>query len=147
VNTVHSVAFSGESQGTTMKEWRASPRGETPSLSSELNRMLSAAVVNTNFRRRLLSDPVAALAGGYNGESFEIKAEELAQIVLIRAGSLAEFASQLIDRLWYGRSANETDGLQGKFHAAGSGPVAVKKPVLVLSGPASMGGCVQSTTY
>ncbi len=74
-----------------------------PVLSSELNRMLSAAVVSVGFRRLLLSDAVAALATGYDGEHFNLRPDERLQVLAIRAGTLAEFSAQLLERLWYYR--------------------------------------------
>lgn len=111
MNTVHAF-ISGDDQNFARNEWLPAPQEETPTLSPEINRMLSAAVVSAPFRRLLLRDPVVALSYGYNGESFEIKADELAQIVLIKAESIAEFASQLIDRLWYGNGASPESSRQ-----------------------------------
>lgn len=74
-----------------------------PTLSPDLNRMLSAAVVSVGFRQQLLADPVAALAAGYNGEGFNILPDELSQLLAIRANTLAEFAAELLERLWHHR--------------------------------------------
>lgn len=83
-----------------------------PSLSPELNRLLSAAVVNARFRRMLLDDPATALAHGYNGEVFDIRPDEQAQVLAIRADTLAEFAAQLLERLWYVRLDARRRGTQ-----------------------------------
>jgi hypothetical protein len=64
--------------------------------STDLNRVLSAAVVNRRFCNLLLSDPQAALRNGYNGETFQLSDNERQIVMRIRAGSLQEFASQLI---------------------------------------------------
>jgi hypothetical protein len=61
----------------------------------ELSRLLTAAVVNRNFCRLLLTNPASALASGYNGEAFRLDAEEQHLILSIQAKSLAEFARQL----------------------------------------------------
>jgi hypothetical protein len=103
VNTVQQLLISDDDRNNARIEWQSDPLEITPTLSPELNRMLSAAVVSVSFRRLLLRDPIAAVTRGYNGESFEIPADELTQIKSIRAESLAQFASQLIDRLWFGR--------------------------------------------
>ena len=62
---------------------------------SEMSRILSAAVVSSQFRSRLLADPAAAVAGGYSGESFSLAAQEQKKLGAIHAGSLADFAAQL----------------------------------------------------
>jgi hypothetical protein len=67
--------------------------------SKDLNRMLSAAVVSRRFRTLLLSDPQAALHGGYQGESFQLSESERNAVLAIRAGDLREFAAQLLDEV------------------------------------------------
>ena len=61
----------------------------------DLSRLLTAAVVNKNFRTKLLADPRGALLAGYNGEPFSLKTEDQDLILSIRATSLPEFATQL----------------------------------------------------
>ena len=63
--------------------------------SSEYSRILSAAVINSHFRRMLLNDPVKAISNGYSGEQFNINNEEKVRLSVIRATSLADFATQL----------------------------------------------------
>ena len=63
--------------------------------SSEYSRILSAAVINSHFRRMLLNDPVKAISNGYSGEQFNINNEEKVRLSVIRATSLADFAAQL----------------------------------------------------
>ena len=63
--------------------------------SSEYSRILSAAVINSNFRQMLLNDPVKAISNGYSGEQFNINTEEKVRLSTIRATSLADFAAQL----------------------------------------------------
>jgi hypothetical protein len=60
-----------------------------------LSRLLTAAVVNQEFRNLLLSDPAIALATGYNGEPFDLPTDVQEMIFSIRATSLADFAEQL----------------------------------------------------
>lgn len=67
----------------------------SPSSTSEYSRILSAAVINSNFRSMLLNDPVKAVAGGYSGEKFNLGSIEKQHLSSIRANSLADFASQL----------------------------------------------------
>ncbi len=61
----------------------------------ELSRILTAAVINEIFRKLLLKDPESAIRSGYAGENFHLAIEETQKLSLIRAGSLAEFATQM----------------------------------------------------
>jgi len=70
--------------------------GFSGTYSTDLNRILTAAVVSRRFCNLLLSDPQAALRNGYNGETFQLSDSERQLITSIRAGSLQEFASQLV---------------------------------------------------
>ncbi|MCC6457158.1 MAG: hypothetical protein IT328_19545 [Caldilineaceae bacterium] len=72
------------------------PAHATPSLSKNLNRLLSAAVVSPRFRRLLLSDPVAALAAGYNGENFHLTPVEYAAVTSLHVSTVRDFAAQLL---------------------------------------------------
>lgn len=71
------------------------------SLSKNLNRLISAAVVSPRFRALLLSDPVAALAAGYNGERFQLTPAEYAAVTSLRVTNVREFAAQLLRVLQY----------------------------------------------
>lgn len=62
---------------------------------SEISRVLTAAVVNENFRKMLLANPEQALERGYRGESFHLSKEERSRLAAIRATSLTEFAAQI----------------------------------------------------
>ena len=62
---------------------------------AEYSRILSAAVINNQFRSMLLNDPVEAISQGYSGEQFEIGREERNRLSAIQATSLADFAAQL----------------------------------------------------
>lgn len=66
-----------------------------PSDHTELSRLLSAAVVNHQFKNLLLDDPEAALEKGYLGESFLLAADVRALLVSIRADTLTDLARQL----------------------------------------------------
>ena len=63
---------------------------------NELSRLLTAATVSKKFRHLLLTNPEQALANGYNGEVFQLDAQDLDRIMSIQAFSLREFAQQLI---------------------------------------------------
>jgi hypothetical protein len=64
-------------------------------LGQECSRILSAAVINVQFRQMLLTNPGKAIEAGYGGESFHLGREEKNRLVSIRATSLADFASQM----------------------------------------------------
>jgi len=68
-----------------------------PSHTQEYSRILSAAVVNSNFRSMLLNNPVEAISSGYSGEKFNLNPAEQKRISSIHATSLADFANQLAD--------------------------------------------------
>ena len=61
----------------------------------EISRILTAAVINENFRKLLLANPEQALTKGYRGEPFHLAKEEHTRLAAIRASSLAEFAAQI----------------------------------------------------
>jgi hypothetical protein len=61
----------------------------------EISRVLTAAVINENFRKLLLANPDQALTKGYRGEPFHLAKEERTRLAAIRASSLAEFAAQI----------------------------------------------------
>ena len=63
-----------------------------------VSRLLSAAVVNGTFRRRLLNDPRRALAEGYLGQDFNLNQQEKELVSSIQADSLADFARQVCAR-------------------------------------------------
>ena len=75
----------------------------------EYSRILTAAVINLQFRQLLLSNPAKAIDAGYNGESFELAREEKKRVAAIRATSLADFATQLSQGLDYGSPAHAGD--------------------------------------
>jgi hypothetical protein len=62
----------------------------------EYSRLLTAAVVNANFRKLLLTNPAQALKAGYCEETFRFSHEEIQRMSNIQATSLADFAEQLI---------------------------------------------------
>jgi len=58
----------------------------------EYSRILSAAVINKNFREKLLNDPARAIAKGFNGESFHLTDDEKKRLVSLKGLTLPEFA-------------------------------------------------------
>lgn len=68
----------------------------------EVSRLLTAAVISTQFRQMLLANPGKAISSGYGGESFNLPREQQKRVSSIRANSLSDFASQLnaIDPSW-----------------------------------------------
>lgn len=69
--------------------------GTSSNSNKEINKLLSAAIVNARFRQLLLTDPRAAIKAGYNGESFDLDEKTRTRILAITASSLSEFAVQL----------------------------------------------------
>jgi hypothetical protein len=72
----------------------------------EVSRLLTAAVISSQFRQVLLSNPTKALTSGYGGEKFNLPREHQKRVASIRANTLADFASQLtsIEASWSGTS-------------------------------------------
>lgn len=62
---------------------------------TEINRLLSAAVINQRFCSLLLSDPLRAIEIGFNGESFSFLPEEKVLLANIKATTLQSFAEQM----------------------------------------------------
>ncbi len=65
----------------------------------ELNRLLTAAVINKSFCHLLLNNPTKAAHDGFADEAFVLSEQEMALLRSIRASSLAEFARQLGEKL------------------------------------------------
>ena len=78
-----------------LKQFPTTPQPRRKETSTEYSRILSAAVINRNFRAMLLSDPVKAVTNGYSGEKFQLDHEDKDRLATIHATSLAEFAAQL----------------------------------------------------
>lgn len=62
-------------------------------------KILAAAVINKQFREKLLSNPQSAVEAGYGGQSFQIDSEFKQKISIIRANTLSDFALQLTNNL------------------------------------------------
>jgi hypothetical protein len=62
---------------------------------SGIHRLLAAAIVNSQFRETLLSEPEMALAGGYLGQTFSLTDQEKAVISNVRARDLTDFAQKV----------------------------------------------------
>ncbi|MCB9137638.1 MAG: hypothetical protein H6642_04745 [Caldilineaceae bacterium] len=93
--------------------WQHSQETERPDqsldlldCSDDLNRLLSAAVVNRHFCRKLLLAPLDAVAAGYNGYQFVLTDFELSVLASIHASSMADFARLLIQRLKHAAQAS-----------------------------------------
>jgi hypothetical protein len=78
---------------------RAPVSHPSTSLSKDLNRLLSAAIVSPHFRSLLLSNPIAALTAGYNGETFQLTPAEYATVTSLRVSTMRDFAAQLLHML------------------------------------------------
>lgn len=68
----------------------------SPDPHAGLGSVLAAAVVNREFRGKLLQNPKAALENGYMGEPFLLSAEEHSILTSIQATSLTDLAQQII---------------------------------------------------
>jgi hypothetical protein len=75
---------------------------------NDLSRLLSAAVINQEFRRLLLSNPEDALNWGYKGETFYLEKEERDLLLSLQAKSLPDLALQLAKARKRGRSGLTT---------------------------------------
>jgi hypothetical protein len=109
------------SQSLSRNEFYRAPVKRAPkSLSGNLNRLISAAVVSPRFCGLLLSDPTAALAAGYNGEKFNLTPAEYAAVTSLRVYNVREFAAQLLGILQYASAdaAQYAPGVRADFHFA-----------------------------
>ena len=89
------------------------------SQTKELSRLLTAAIVNPEFRNLLLTKPPVALSNGYNGESFEFTPDAQALITSIKANSIEDFASQLI----LGKKIEKFDKVEPKYSVSQPIPI------------------------
>lgn len=62
---------------------------------SGLHRLFTAAIVNSQFREKLLNEPEMALAGGYLGQKFALTDQERTIISNVRASDLTDFAQKV----------------------------------------------------
>ncbi|HEY5730174.1 MAG TPA: hypothetical protein VIS72_09005 [Anaerolineales bacterium] len=62
---------------------------------SGLHRLFTAAIVNSQFREKLLKEPEIALAGGYLGQSFTLTDQEKTIVSTVRANDLTDFAQKV----------------------------------------------------
>lgn len=84
---------------------------------TDLNRLIAAAVIDSEFRTLLLTNPLRAIGQGYYGEYFQLSSEIQAQISSIEAASLSEFAQKLIGFPPCSNSAHSLKSLQKKTMA------------------------------
>ncbi|HSM69928.1 MAG TPA: hypothetical protein VK851_00145 [Anaerolineales bacterium] len=69
--------------------------GTTAAKRSGLHRLFAAAIVNSQFREKLLCEPESALANGYLGQTFSLTDQENAVVKTIRAKDLPDFAKKV----------------------------------------------------
>jgi len=60
--------------------------------STEMSRLVNAALVDSKFCALLLTDPSVALVQGYNNEVFHLTPKEMSFVITSRATSLTDFA-------------------------------------------------------
>jgi hypothetical protein len=81
----------------TLDTYSASPFAPRKSAvgRSGLHRLFAAAIVSDQFRAKLLSEPEAALTGGYLGQPFTLTDHEQKVIKTVRASNLTDFAQKV----------------------------------------------------
>jgi hypothetical protein len=62
---------------------------------SGIHRVFTAAIVNSQFREKLLREPEMALASGYLGQTFALTDQERTIISNVRASDLTDFAQKV----------------------------------------------------
>lgn len=92
-----------------VQQTKRSGMNGTSKAQQEYSRILTAAVINIQFRQLLLTNPAKAIECGYGGEMFSLAREEKRRVAEIRATSLADFASQLSKALDYGMGVSVGD--------------------------------------
>ena len=65
-------------------------------LMGEIGRVLSAAVINRNFREALLADPKQSIEAGYFGESFHLPKHLVSRISDIKSSTIEHFSSEIV---------------------------------------------------
>lgn len=65
-------------------------------LMGEIGKILQAAVINSNFRNNLLSNPLRSIEAGYFGEYFHLPEELLKRISCIKSNSLENFSEEIM---------------------------------------------------
>jgi hypothetical protein len=63
--------------------------------STEMNRLLAAAVVSRQFCNLLLTNPARAIEEGFAGERFNLSNDEQSFILSLHASSLKEFGARV----------------------------------------------------
>lgn len=71
----------------------------TPRDQVEVNRLLAAALISSQFCNLLLKDPARALKQGFAGEHFSLSSDEQDFILSVRASSLQEFVTHVCEHL------------------------------------------------
>ena len=80
-----------------------------PSHNDELNRLLSAAVVSKSFRNMLLTNPEIAVSSGYQGEKFNLSAEDQTWLFSIHPASLVDLAANMVAYQQSGRQESRVN--------------------------------------
>ncbi len=72
---------------------------KTRSEPTEMNRLLAAALISSQFCNLLLKDPARALQQGFAGEHFVLSNDEQDFILSLRVASLQEFVAHVCEHL------------------------------------------------
>jgi hypothetical protein len=75
---------------------QVSGQPDYPTSNDEMNRLLCAAVVSKKFRNTLIRNPEAAVASGYQGESFNLSDEERSWLYSNRPANLVDLAANMV---------------------------------------------------
>jgi len=78
---------------------------------NDLNRLMAAAVIDRDFCKLLLTNPVHAIGQGYYGEHFQLPAETQSELGAIHTASLSEFAQKITSSA----DSEETNHFNTKF--------------------------------
>ena len=86
-----------------------------------LNQLLCAAVVNDHFRQTLLRNPLQAISGGYQGQSFALTSAERDLLTGIQARQLEDLANQVYR--WVSGNGNGNGHIRGRDNGNGNGHI------------------------
>lgn len=67
--------------------------------SEDLLRVLCAAIVNRQFRQRLLARPLATISAGYGGMAFHLTEDEHEILATLQVSTLPDFSRCLFEQL------------------------------------------------
>jgi hypothetical protein len=81
---------------TSENRYSAATADQQATIKNEFGRLIHAAIINRNFREKLLLNPLQSIEHGYCGESFQFNKEIKDRIRCIKATTLEEFSTELL---------------------------------------------------